>query len=70
MATLADTSTVARDLGIVNIAFTLPFSIVPFAAPLVLAIGGGDPNYVLLYLVGGVLSLTSIPLLFTIRATR
>jgi len=70
VATLPDTATVARDLGIVNIAFTLPFSIVPFAAPLILGIGGGGPNYVLLYIVGGVLSLTCIPLLFTIRATR
>ncbi|MCZ9882289.1 MFS transporter [Arthrobacter sp. B2a2-09] len=61
VATLSDQRTVARDLGIVNIAFTLPFSIVPFAAPLILGIGGGSPNYVLLYIVGGAISLCSIP---------
>lgn len=69
VATLKDTSTVGRDLGIVNIAFTLPFSLVPFAAPLLLGSGDG-PNYQLLYIVGGVLSLTCIPVLLKIRATR
>lgn len=69
VATLKDTSTVGRDLGIVNIAFTLPFSLVPFAAPLLLGFGDG-PNYSLLYTVGGVLSLTCIPVLLKIRATR
>ncbi|WP_223693582.1 MFS transporter [Leifsonia poae] len=69
VATLPNSATVARDLGIVNIAFTLPFSIVPFAAPVLLSIGGGT-NYVLLYAVGGVLSLACIPILFRIRATR
>jgi MFS family permease len=69
VATLKDTSTVGRDLGIVNIAFTLPFSLVPFAAPLLLGSGDG-PNYSLLYIVGGVLSLTCIPVLLKIRATR
>jgi MFS family permease len=70
VATLNDKSTVARDLGIVNIAFTLPFSITPFAAPLLLGVGGGEPNYVLLYIVGGALSLTSIAALPKIRVTR
>lgn len=69
VATLTDRSTVARDLGVVNIAFTLPFSLVPFAAPLLLGIGE-SPNYLLLYIVGGVLSLSCIPVLFKIRAAR
>lgn len=70
VATMNDQRNAARDLGIVNIAFTLPFSIVPFAAPLILGIGGGAPNYPLLYILGGALSLGCIPLLFKIRSTR
>lgn len=70
VVTISDPNTVARNLGILNIAATLPFSIVPFAAPFILGIGDGSPNYVLLYIVGGVISLCSIPLLLKIRATR
>ncbi|MER7014682.1 MFS transporter [Saccharopolyspora sp. NPDC000359] len=69
MATLPDSDNTARDLGIVNIALTLPFSLVPFAAPAVLAIGGGS-NYTALFLVGGALSLLGWPVLARIRKAR
>ncbi|RKT87707.1 Major Facilitator Superfamily protein [Saccharopolyspora antimicrobica] len=69
MATLPDSDNIARDLGIVNIALTLPFSLVPFAAPAILAIGGGS-NYTALFLVSGALSLLGWPVLSRIRKVR
>lgn len=69
VSTMTDPATVARDLGIVNIAFTLPYSLVPFLAPLILGLGGGG-QYVLLFLLGGGISLCGIPLILSIRNTR
>ncbi|MBT2565239.1 MFS transporter [Arthrobacter sp. ISL-85] len=69
ISTLPDATTVVRDLGVLNLAATVPFSLVPFAAPAVLAIGGGAPNYVLLYLVGGAMALLSVPMLYMIRTS-
>ncbi len=43
---------VAKDLGVLNIAGALPFSIAPASAPIILAIGGG--SYGSLYAVAGV----------------
>ncbi|WP_336631368.1 MULTISPECIES: MFS transporter [unclassified Microbacterium] len=69
ISTMNDPSTSARDLGVTNIAYTLPFSMMPFAAPLLLGIGGGG-NYPALLITGGALSILGIvPMLF-IRATR
>ena len=45
----------AKDLGVLNIAGALPFSLAPAMAPLVLAIGGG--SYQVLYAVAGVCAL-------------
>ncbi|WP_243836903.1 MFS transporter [Paenarthrobacter nitroguajacolicus] len=70
LGTLSEHSSAARDLGIVNIATTLPFSVVPFAAPLLLSVGGSSPNYQLLYLAGAVISLSSIPVLLAVRPPR
>lgn len=70
VATITNPATMARDLGVVNIALTLPYSIVPFAAPLLLGVGGSGSNYFLLYLVGGGLALCGIPFLAAIRSTR
>jgi MFS family permease len=39
ISTLPDSANVARDLGLVNMAATLPYSFIPFAAPLLLNIG-------------------------------
>lgn len=71
ISTMNDPANSARDLGVTNIAYTLPFSIMPFAAPLFLGIGGADePNYPALLIAGGVLSLLGIvPMLF-IKATK
>lgn len=70
IATMNDPRTSARDLGVTNIAFTLPFSIMPFAAPLLLGVGNGEPNYALLLLVSGALTLAGIIPMLWIRSTR
>ena len=71
ISTMADHTTVARDLGVTNIAFTLPFSAVAFAAPALLAIGGGaEPNYPALMLAGGVMSLLSFITMSFIQTNR
>ncbi|MEV5069601.1 MFS transporter [Microbacterium sp. LMI12-1-1.1] len=70
IATMRDKLAAARNLGVINIAITLPFSVIPFVAPLLLAIGGGTTNYVALVLFGGALTLLGIVPLVAIRATR
>jgi MFS family permease len=70
IATMNDPATAARDLGVTNIAFTLPFSIMPFAAPVLLGVGGGQANYPLLLIVSGVLTLLGIIPLLGIKSTR
>ena len=59
----------AKDMGIFNIANSLPQSVAPAIAPLFLAIGGGG-NYTALFLAGGVLSLIGAVLIAPIRAVR
>ena len=70
VATMNDPATSARDLGVTNIAFTLPYSIMPFAAPLLLGIGDGGPNYPLLLILSAVLTLCGFVPLLAIRSTR
>lgn len=70
VATMNDPANSARDLGVTNIAYTLPFSIMPFAAPLFLGIGGGDSNYPALLITAGVLSLLGIIPMQFIRSTK
>lgn len=70
LVTMNDPRTSARDLGVTNIAFTLPFSIMPFAAPLLLGVGDGEPNYPLLLGAAGVLTLLGILPMLGIRSTR
>ena len=48
---LPDEDTVAKDLGVFNIAGALPFTLAPAIAPAILAIGGG--SYGVLYTVAG-----------------
>ncbi|WP_248761595.1 MFS transporter [Pseudarthrobacter sp. SSS035] len=70
IAAMRDKLAAARNLGVVNIAITLPFSIIPFIAPVILSVGGGTSNYVALVLFGGALTLLGIVPLVGIRATR
>ncbi|MFH8253263.1 MFS transporter [Microbacterium sp. B2969] len=70
IAAMRERSAAARNLGVINIAITLPFSLIPFIAPVLLGIGGGTSNYVALVLFGGVLTLLGIIPLIGIRATR
>jgi MFS family permease len=47
-----------KDMGVLNIANTLPQSIVPIVAPFILAIGSaGGENYPLLFIFGGIVAL-------------
>lgn len=62
--TMVDPSTSARDLGLVNIAYTLPYSLIPLAAPLLLAIGESDTdNYGALLVTAAIVALAGIPVL-------
>jgi MFS family permease len=64
--TMTDPSTSARDLGLVNIAYTLPYSLVPLAAPALLALAGGD-NYVALFVAAAAIALVGIAALVKVR---
>ncbi|CAN5167729.1 MFS transporter [soil metagenome] len=59
----------AKDLGIFNIANSLPQSVAPAIAPLFLAIGGGG-NYTALFIAGGVFSVIGALLIAPIRAVK
>lgn len=59
----------AKDMGIFNIANSLPQSVAPAIAPVFLAVGGGG-NYTLLFIVGAVLSIIGAALIAPIRAVR
>lgn len=70
IAVMREKSAAARNLGVINIAITLPFSIIPFIAPVLLSIGGGTANYVALVLFGGTITLLGILPLLGIRTAR
>jgi len=59
----------AKDMGVFNIANSLPQSVAPAMAPLFLSIGGGS-NYTALFLAGAVLSLLGAGLIAPIRAVK
>lgn len=61
--------TAAKDMGIFNIANSLPQSVAPAMAPLLLGIGGGG-NYTALFLAGAVLALLGAGLIAPIRAVK
>jgi MFS family permease len=65
---LPDRRTAAKDLGVLNIAGALPFSIAPAIAPAVLAIGGG--NYVALYSVAGLAAILGAFAILPVRRVR
>lgn len=70
VATMNDPATAARDLGVVNIALSLPYSVMPFIAPLLLGIGGGAANYPALLLVSAALTLLAFVPMLLVRSTR
>ena len=61
--------TAAKDLGIFNIANSLPQSVAPAIAPLFLAIGGVN-NYTALFIAGGVFAVIGAILISPIRAVK
>ncbi len=65
---LPGTDTAAKDLGVLNIAGALPFSIAPAMAPAVLAIGGG--SYQVLYAVAGVCALVGAGAILPVKRVR
>ena len=58
----------AKDLGVMNIAGALPFSIAPAIAPAVLAIGGG--SYGVLYAFAGVCAMLGAVAILPVRGVR
>jgi MFS family permease len=59
---------VAKDLGVLNIAGALPFSLAPAIAPAVLAVGHG--SYPVLYAVAGVCALVAAAAILPVRQVR
>jgi MFS family permease len=58
----------AKDLGVLNIAGALPFTLAPALAPAVLAIGGG--SYGVLYAVAGVCAVIAAVAILPVRRAR
>jgi len=65
---LPDEDTVAKDLGVFNIAGALPFTIAPAIAPAVLAVGGG--SYGVLYTVAGFCAVLGAFAILPVRRVR
>jgi MFS family permease len=65
---LPDKDRVAKDLGVLNIANALPFSLAPAVAPAILAIGGG--SYGALYAVAGVCAIIGAVAILRVRGVR
>jgi MFS family permease len=71
VSVLPDSDTeAAKGMGLFNVANALPQSVAPAMAPLFLAIGGGGPNYVALYLSAAAFALLGAIAVAFIRATR
>jgi MFS family permease len=65
---LPDQDKVAKDLGVLNIASALPFSIAPAIAPAILAISSG--SYSALYAVAGVCAVIGAVAILRVRGVR
>jgi hypothetical protein len=65
---LPDSASVAKDLGVMNIAGALPFSIGPALAPMVLAARGG--SYVFLSAVAGACAMAGAGAILRVRQVR
>jgi len=65
---LPDTNNAAKDLGVLNIAGALPFSVAPALAPAILAIGGG--SYGVLYAVAGLCAIIGAFAILRVKSVR
>ena len=65
---LPDKASAAKDLGVMNIAGALPYSIAPAIAPVVLLIGGG--SYGVLYVVAGICAIIGGAAIVPVRRVR
>ena len=65
---LPDRASAAKDLGVLNMAGALPFSVAPAAAPVVLALGGG--SYAVLYAVAGCCAIAGAFAILPVRLAR
>ena len=65
---LPDSASVAKDLGVMNLAGALPSSIGPALAPMVLAAGGGSHTF--LSAVAGARALASAGAILRVRQVR
>ena len=65
---LPDEGSTAKDLGVLNIAGALPFSVAPAVAPAILAIGGG--SYGVLYAFAGVCAVIGAFAILPVRRVR
>ncbi len=65
---LPDAGSVAKDLGVLNIAGALPFAVAPAIAPVVLAVGGG--SYSILYAVAAGCAVAGALAILPIRQVR
>lgn len=60
---LGDASVGGRNLGLVSVAMQLPYSLVPLVASVLLRIGGGDSNFVALWMASAIAALLVVPAL-------
>ncbi|HEY7273873.1 MAG TPA: MFS transporter, partial [Actinoplanes sp.] len=65
---LPDTDSVAKDLGVMNIAGALPFSVAPAVAAAILAVS--HDNYSVLYAVAGVSAILGAGAILPVRGVR
>ena len=65
---LPDPDHSAKDLGVINIAGALPFSLAPGIASAILALGGGD--YGVLFAVAGVCAILGAVAILPVRGVR
>jgi MFS family permease len=65
---LPDRHNAAKDLGVLNIAGALPFSVAPAIAPAILALGNG--NYGVLYAVAGISAIVGALAILPVKGVR
>ncbi|MDF0544305.1 MFS transporter [Sphingobium sp. H39-3-25] len=67
---LPNRASAAKDMGIIQIANSLPQSLAPAIAPLFLAIGGGESNYSAVFVAAAVFAMCGTLAILPIRHTR
>jgi MFS family permease len=65
---LPDRENAAKDLGVINMAGALPFSLAPAIAPVILTVGGG--SYGVLYAVAGVFAIAGAVAILPVKRVR